>query len=46
MQTIEIKKGVKIGFDDLINSMSRMDTVNLKKVLEQINQVLSVRSDK
>jgi len=46
MQTIEIKKGVKIGFDDLIKSVSRMDTVDLKKVLEQINQVLSVRSDK
>ncbi len=46
MQTIEIKKGVKIGFDDLINSVSRLDTVDLKKVLAQINQVLSVRSDK
>ena len=33
-----------MGFDDLVSSVSRMDTADLKKVLEQINQVLSLRS--
>ena len=44
MQNIEIRKGVQVGFDDLVSSMSRMDTADLKKVLEQINQVLSLRN--
>lgn len=43
MQTIEIRKGVQIGFDDLLSSMSRLDTTDLKKVAEQINRVLSLR---
>jgi hypothetical protein len=43
MQTIEIRKGVQVGFDDLVGSVSRMDTADLKKVLEQINEVLSLR---
>ena len=43
MQTIEIRKGVQVGFDDLVSSMSRLDTADLKKVLEQINQVLTLR---
>lgn len=45
MQNIEIRKGVKVGFDDLVNSVSRMDTADLKKMLEQINKVLSLRSN-
>jgi len=46
MQRIEIQKGVQVGFDDFVRSMSRLDTDDLKKVLEQLNQVLSLRGQK
>ena len=44
MQAIEIGKGVHVGLTDLVNGVSRLDTPELKKVLDQLNQVLNRRN--
>jgi hypothetical protein len=36
MQTIEIKKGVEIGFDDLVFGLSRLDLEALTQLFEQL----------
>ena len=43
MATIEIREGIKIGFDDLLNSVSNLDTETLNSLMDRLNQVLSSR---
>lgn len=43
MATIEIREGIKIGFDDLLNSVSNLDTKTLNSLMDRLNQVLSSR---
>ena len=40
MQTIEITKGLQVGFDDLVKGISRLNTVELTSFFEQLNQVI------
>jgi hypothetical protein len=40
MQTVEIKKGLQVRFDDLIQSISRLNTAELTSFFEQLNNVL------
>ncbi len=40
MQTVEIKKGLQVRFDDLIQSISRLNTTELTSFFEQLNNVL------
>ena len=44
MQAIDIGKGINIGLTDLVNGVSRLETPELKKVLEELNQVLTRRN--
>ena len=43
MQTIEIRKGVKVGLEDLISGVSKMETPALEKFIDTLGQVLAVR---
>jgi hypothetical protein len=38
MQTIQIKKGLEIGFEELVMSMSRLHSTKLTQFLEQLQQ--------
>jgi hypothetical protein len=40
MQTVEIKKGLQVRFDDLIQSISQLNTAELTSFFEQLNNVL------
>ena len=40
MQTVEIKKGLQIGFDDLVQSVSRLNTAELTAFFEKLNHVI------
>ena len=40
MQSIEIKKGFQVSFDDLVKGISRMNSVEMTTFFEQLNQVL------
>lgn len=40
MQTVEIKKGLQIGFDDLVRGISKLNTAELTTFFEQLNQVM------
>lgn len=40
MQSIEIQKGVRIEMEDLINSVSKMDTPVLEKFLDTLSHIL------
>jgi hypothetical protein len=42
MQTIELKKGLSISFDDLILGLSRLDMQELTAFFEKLNQQLSL----
>jgi hypothetical protein len=42
MQTIELKKGLSISFDDLILGLSRLDLQELTAFFEKLNQQLSL----
>jgi hypothetical protein len=41
MQTIEIKKGLQVRFEDLVQGISRLNTVELTTFFDQLNQVIS-----
>ncbi|MEN9611481.1 MAG: hypothetical protein RLZZ628_2295 [Bacteroidota bacterium] len=41
MQTIEVKKGLKIELDDLIIGLSRLDLQELTAFFEKLNQRMS-----
>lgn len=43
MQTIEIRKGIQVGMEDLINGVSKMETPMLEKFMDTLGQVLAVR---
>ncbi|MBN8682327.1 MAG: hypothetical protein J0L99_06730 [Chitinophagales bacterium] len=45
MQSIEIKKGVLVKTDELIESVSRLETSDLNTLLKRIQETLSIRSD-
>ena len=40
MQTVEIKKGLQVGFDDLVQSVSRLNTAELATFFEKLNHVI------
>jgi hypothetical protein len=40
MQTIEIKKGLQVRFEDLVQGISRLNTVELTTFFDQLNQVM------
>jgi hypothetical protein len=42
MQTIEVKKGLKIELDDLIMGLSRLDVQELTTFFEKLNQHISL----
>jgi DNA-binding CsgD family transcriptional regulator len=44
MPAVEIRKGVEVGLDDLVSSLSAWETGDLKLVSERIHQLLSSRS--
>ena len=41
MQTVNIKKGLQIGFDDLVQGVSRLSTTELTAFFEKLNYTLS-----
>ena len=41
MQTVEIKKGLQVQFDDLIQGISRLNTTELTTFFEQLNRNIS-----
>ena len=41
MQTVEIKKGLQVQFDDLIQGISRLNTTELTTFFEQLNRTIS-----
>ena len=43
MQTIEIQKGIRVGMEDLINGVSRMETPVLEKFMDTMNHILTGR---
>jgi hypothetical protein len=45
MQTIEIQKGVRIGFEDLINGVSELDTSDLEKLVDTMGHILAGRKN-
>ncbi len=40
LQTVEIKKGLQVGFDDLVQSISRLNTAELTTFFEHLNRVI------
>jgi replicative DNA helicase len=44
MQTIEIRKGFKVGFDELIQSFTQLNSKDMDAFLKKLNQVTSQNS--
>lgn len=44
MQTIEIKKGIRVSTDEFINSVSHLDATALGVLLEHVQKALQVRN--
>ena len=44
MQTIEIRKGFKVGFDELIQSFTQLNSKEMDTFLKKLNQVKSQNS--
>jgi hypothetical protein len=40
MQTVEIKKGLQIGFDDLVHRVSRLNSTELATFFEKLNHTI------
>ncbi|MDZ4682127.1 MAG: hypothetical protein SH848_01895 [Saprospiraceae bacterium] len=45
MQTIEIQKGIRVGFEDLVNGVSRLETSDLEKLADTVNHILDGRKN-
>ncbi len=45
MQTIEIQKGVRVGYEDLLNGVSGMDTMALEKLMDTVAHILAGRKN-
>jgi hypothetical protein len=45
MQSIEIKKGVRIGFEDLVNGVSGLNTSDLEKLVDTMGHILAGRKN-
>ncbi|MBI5914317.1 MAG: hypothetical protein HY842_03005 [Bacteroidetes bacterium] len=43
MQSIEVAKGVEIGFSDLVKSLRKLDTGSLEKLAGEIGKVVALR---
>ena len=43
MQSIEIQKGVQVGFDDFVRGAMQMDTPDLEKLTNALNHILARR---
>lgn len=42
-QTIEIRKGIQISLDDLVQSLSSMDMSDLQRLAEKMNHMVDLR---
>ncbi len=40
MQTVEIKKGLQVGIDDLVQGISRLNTTELTSFFEHLNRAI------
>lgn len=40
MQTVEIKKGLQVGIEDLVQGISRLNTAELTSFFEHLNRVI------
>ena len=45
MQTIEIKNGIQLDFEDLLKSIQRLDNQSLSKFAYEVNQLVSKRTN-
>jgi CO dehydrogenase/acetyl-CoA synthase delta subunit len=45
MQTIEVGKNIRLGFDDILNSIQQWDNQTLAKFGNEINRLISNRKD-
>jgi len=45
MQTIEIQKGIRVGFEDLVNGVSGLETSDLEKLADTVNHILDGRKN-
>ena len=43
MESIEVKPGIKIGLEDIFNSMSKLDTPELEKFFHRVANLLDQR---
>ncbi len=43
MQTIEIQKGVKVGFEDLLKGAAQMGTEDLERFMDKLSHLLARR---
>jgi ABC-type uncharacterized transport system ATPase component len=44
MQSIEINKGIKLGFEEFVNGASKMDTPTLTRFFKTLGNLLTVRA--
>lgn len=45
MQTIEIKNGIQLDFEDLLKGIQRLDNQSLSKFAYEVNQLVSKRTN-
>ena len=45
MQTIEIQKGVRVGMEELMSGMSKMETPMLEKFLDSLRHIVESRKN-
>jgi hypothetical protein len=43
MQTIEIQKGIRVGFEEMINGAAKLETSDLEVFMEKLGQLLARR---
>ena len=43
MQTIEINKGIKVGFEEIIKGVQQLDNQSLTTFANEINRLVSTR---
>lgn len=44
-QTIEIKKGIRVGFEELVNGFSKLETTDLEKLVDTVGHILAGRKN-
>lgn len=46
MQTVEIQKGIRVGYEDLLNGVTGLDTSALEKLMDTVAHILARRKDR